>query len=159
MSKVSLDDFDRSIISALSEDARISNRQLAAQLNVTEGTVRARLKRMSEAGLVRFTAMTNFSRFEAMRFAIIRIDTKLESSRSVAEGVAKIPNVRSVFTTVGDATVVAMAAVRDFSVDMDEIENAVIGMPGVRTFSTSLTLDSVKYNHNLVKILPTQKSA
>jgi Lrp/AsnC family transcriptional regulator for asnA, asnC and gidA len=41
-----LDEVDRQIVARLSRDARISNRQIASELGVTEGTVRARVKRM-----------------------------------------------------------------------------------------------------------------
>ena len=37
-----LDDLDRKLIDVLSKDARISNRKIAADLGVTEGTVRGR---------------------------------------------------------------------------------------------------------------------
>ena len=43
-----LDEADQAIVERLSRDARVSNREIAEQLGVTEGTVRARVKRMEE---------------------------------------------------------------------------------------------------------------
>ena len=44
MSRPNLDDLDRQLIEILSRDARLSNRKIAADLDVTEGTVRGRIK-------------------------------------------------------------------------------------------------------------------
>ena len=51
------------VVAWLSRDARTSNRQIAAALGVTEGTVRARIKRMEEAGFIRgrVTILDNFA--------------------------------------------------------------------------------------------------
>ena len=40
-------DIDETIISFLEQDARVSNREIARKLNVSEGYVRKRLKRLS----------------------------------------------------------------------------------------------------------------
>ena len=48
-----LDEADQAIVERLSRDARVSNREIAEQLGVTEGTVRARAKRMEEEKLIR----------------------------------------------------------------------------------------------------------
>ena len=56
MGRRRLDAVDRVIVEQLSRDARISNRQIAQELGVTEGTVRARVKRMEEEKLIRITA-------------------------------------------------------------------------------------------------------
>ena len=56
MSAPLIDDLDRQLIDILSNDARVSNRKIAADLGVTEGTVRGRIKRLQQDGLIAFTA-------------------------------------------------------------------------------------------------------
>ncbi|MDE2436305.1 MAG: AsnC family transcriptional regulator, partial [Sphingomonadales bacterium] len=51
-----LDHLDRQLIETLSSDARVSNRKIASELGVTEGTVRGRIKRLQQDGLIAFTA-------------------------------------------------------------------------------------------------------
>ena len=48
MSAVQLDDLDRQLIEILGRDARVSNRKIAGDLGVTEGTVRGRIKRLQQ---------------------------------------------------------------------------------------------------------------
>ena len=45
-----LDELDRRIVEILTVDARVSNRRIAAQLGVTEGTIRGRIKRLEQGG-------------------------------------------------------------------------------------------------------------
>ena len=47
-----LDDLDRQIVERLARDARVSNRAIAAELGVTEGTIRTRIKRLQAEGLI-----------------------------------------------------------------------------------------------------------
>ena len=76
MTRRRLDDIDRQIVVRLSEDARISNRQIATDLGVTEGTVRARVKRMEEERQIRITAVTNIDRFRNGALAYIWIEVE-----------------------------------------------------------------------------------
>jgi Lrp/AsnC family transcriptional regulator for asnA, asnC and gidA len=82
-----LDDIDKSIVEWLSRDARTSNRKIANELGVTEGTVRARIKRMEEEKLIRITAVTNIDRFRDAALAYIWIE--VERSQQ-AQSVAKV---------------------------------------------------------------------
>ena len=59
MADVQIDDLDLQLIDLLSRDARVSNRKVASELGVTEGTVRGRIKRLQQDGLIAFTAITS----------------------------------------------------------------------------------------------------
>ena len=52
-----LDALDHRIVEKLARDARISNRAIAAELGVTEGTIRTRIKRLQNEGLIQFTVV------------------------------------------------------------------------------------------------------
>ncbi len=47
-----LDSVDRSIISALFEDARLSQRQLAEKVGVAQGTITNRLRKLEQEGAI-----------------------------------------------------------------------------------------------------------
>ena len=63
VSRRTLDAVDQRIVALLARDARVSNGLIAAELGVTEGTVRARIKRMEDQRQIRLTAVTNIDRF------------------------------------------------------------------------------------------------
>ena len=79
MTRRQLDDTDKSIVEYLSLDARTSNRKIATALGITEGTVRARIKRMEEEKLIRITAVTNIDRFRDGALAYIWIEVERSS--------------------------------------------------------------------------------
>lgn len=56
---VTLDRVDHSLLAELTADARCSNRELARRLGVTEGTIRGRLKRLLDAGLLALTVVVD----------------------------------------------------------------------------------------------------
>ncbi|MFE2656770.1 Lrp/AsnC family transcriptional regulator [Brevibacterium sp. NPDC059310] len=51
--KIELDDIDRHLLSALSENARASGAALAAAVGISESTVSLRLKRLRSSGVIR----------------------------------------------------------------------------------------------------------
>ena len=52
MTQHKLDPIDQEIVQRLSHDARISNRSIAKEVGITEGTVRQRIKRLQKDGLI-----------------------------------------------------------------------------------------------------------
>jgi Lrp/AsnC family transcriptional regulator for asnA, asnC and gidA len=52
-----LDDADRRIVVALSRDGRRPYRDIARELGISEGTVRARMTRLLDEGLMRVTVV------------------------------------------------------------------------------------------------------
>ena len=56
------DHLDRQIAALLACDARVSFRRIAADLGVTEGTVRGRVKRLQSAGLLKLTPIVDIGR-------------------------------------------------------------------------------------------------
>lgn len=60
MKQIELNDLDRRILERLSVDARVSNREIARELGVTEGTIRMRLKRLTDENAIQVVAITNY---------------------------------------------------------------------------------------------------
>ena len=54
-----LDDVDRALIEALQQNGRDSFRRIAAEVGVSEATIRARYQRLCDDGIVQVTAVTN----------------------------------------------------------------------------------------------------
>ena len=89
MSAPVIDDLDRQLIDILSSDARVSNRKIAADLGVTEGTVRGRIKRLQQDRLIAFTAITSFGLENSTKMAFIGVLAEVERVRDIAQTIAK----------------------------------------------------------------------
>jgi Lrp/AsnC family transcriptional regulator for asnA, asnC and gidA len=159
MSRQSIDAVDREIIQHLSVDARMSNRAVADLLGVTEGTIRARLKRLREAGLIRFTALTNLSRLGAARVIFIRVKVHLAQVRAVAETMARMDELKCVIVTTGPHNILAMGPFGDIDLGAEEVVSRIGALPGVQGLETSITIQVIKYNVRTAKILTPQPDA
>lgn len=154
MTKPQLDQIDREIIDHFSRDARISNRAVADVLGITEGTVRARLKRLREVGLVRFTALTNLSRLGTMHILFIRVKVDLQRVRHVARSIAEMDEIKCVVITTGTHNILAMCSAQDIADTLAVLTTKIGALDGVRSMETSIALRNVKYNASTAKILP-----
>jgi len=110
---VRIDDLDKRIIVALEEDGRRPYRDIARELGTSEATVRARVNRLSESGLIRITAVGDPLSLGVSTAAITLIRTRPGTVHAVAETLAQLPNVRFVGVSLGSADVVIQTLHRD----------------------------------------------
>jgi Lrp/AsnC family transcriptional regulator for asnA, asnC and gidA len=95
------DQTDWKIISILKE-SYVPNNTIARRLGVSEGTVRARLKRLMEAGILQIRALINPDVLENQQLVIVAIrvaESKLLERK--AEELSRLPNVLSVSIASG----------------------------------------------------------
>lgn len=95
------DEVDWKIINTL-RDTHQNNNAIARQLGISEGTVRQRLKRLKDAGIVKIRALINPEVLENQQLATIAVNVA-ESSllESKAQEIAALPNVLDVSITSG----------------------------------------------------------
>ena len=154
MTRRKLDDLDKSIVSWLSRDARISNGHIATELGVTEGTVRARIKRMGEEKLIRLTAVTNIDRFRDAALAYIWIEVERSGqTRAVAQQLAQIPELGFVGVMLGRSDILAITMVRNTEHLAEFIHKRISAVDGVRRTESTLGVNFVKHDYRMARIV------
>ena len=154
MSRRKLDTVDKAIVDWLSRDARISNGQIAGELGVTEGTVRARIKRMEEEKLIRITAVTNIDRFRDATLAYIWIEVERSGqTRAVAEALSAIPELGFVGVMLGRSDILAITMVRNTEHLAEFIHQRVNAIEGVRRTESTLGVNFVKHDYRMARIV------
>lgn len=108
-----LDDLDRAVIAALEEDGRRPFREIARSLNVSEGTIRARYRRLEESGILKIAAFADPARFRAARFALLFLKVAPDRHRAVVDALCGYPQISYVSTTLAPADVFAQVLVAD----------------------------------------------
>ena len=101
------DQTDWKIISILKE-AYVPNNTIARKLGISEGTVRARLKRLKEAGILQIRALINPDVLENQQLVIVAIrvaESKLLERK--AEELSRLSNVLSVSIASGRYDLIA----------------------------------------------------
>src|ERR1700759_3671649 len=94
MKKVELDDLDLRIIERLGEDARVSNREIGREFGLTEGTIRARLRRLIQTKTIRVSVVTNVERLKnpILAYLFVEADEAFHID-TVAQALAEVPQI------------------------------------------------------------------
>ena len=149
-----LDEADRAIVERLSRDARVSNREIAEQLGVTEGTVRARVKRMEEEKLIRITAVTNIDRFKDAALAYIWIEVERSGqTKAVAEQLAGITELGFVGVMLGRSDILASTMVRNAEHLAEFLHQRISVVEGVRGAHSTLGVNFIKHDYRMARIV------
>lgn len=149
-----LDDLDLGILQWLSEDARTSNRQIAAELGVTEGTVRARIKRMEDDGQIRITAINNINSLANPTLAYIWVEVEKSAQTSaVSRQLSEIPEIGFVGVMLGRSDILAITMVQDNTQLADFLHSTISGITGVRRTECSLGVNFIKHDYRMSKIV------
>jgi len=154
MTRRKLDEVDKAIVEYLARDARVSNGQIAGALGVTEGTVRARVKRMEEEKLIRITAVTNIDRFRDATLAYIWIEVeRSDQTRSVAQALAQIEELGFVGVMLGRSDILAITMVRNTEHLAEFVHQRINVISGVRRTDSTLGVNFLKHDYRMARIV------
>ena len=154
MKKRRLDALDREIVERLSRDARTSNRQIAAELGVTEGTVRARIKRMEEEQLIRITAVSNIDRYRDAAIAYVWVEVeRSEQAEQVATQMAAMKEFGFVGLMMGRFDILGITMVRNTEHLARFVHRQISGLEGVRRTESTLSVNFVKHDYRMSRIV------
>lgn len=152
MTAPQLDDLDRQLIEILSRDARVSNRKIAGDLGVTEGTVRGRIKRLQQDRLIAFTAITSFELANSTRMAFIGVQADVENVREVARKIAELPLINGVMIMMGRFNILVICLFSELDMLLEVSSDQILAIPGVHHVETSIAVKTLKYNARVVRI-------
>lgn len=152
MTTALLDAVDRQLIDILARDARVSNRKIATDLGVTEGTVRGRIKRLQQERLIAFTAITSFGMEDPTKLAFIGIQADIQNVQAIARQIADLPTVNAVIITMGRFTILAVVLFGELDQLHEVASNQILAIPGVHHIETSIAVKTLKYNPRIVRI-------
>ena len=139
-----LDETDKQLIAALHQDARQSHQAIATALGVSEGTVRARLKRLEADGVVRVTTIHNIHALDESAFAYLWITCDRTRLRDVGRAVAAEPLVGFVASILGRADLLAIAYQPSPAELVRFVDEVVKPLPGVIDVRTEAIVEFVK---------------
>jgi Lrp/AsnC family transcriptional regulator for asnA, asnC and gidA len=129
-----VDDLDRRIIEALQGNGRESFRSIAAQLGVSEATVRARYGRLTSEGILQVVAVTNPLGL-GYEQALVGIKAS-GPPEAVADEIARWPEADYVVVTAGQFDIVVEVVARDrrHLLDLTNRMRALDGVVSTETF-------------------------
>lgn len=115
-----VDDLDRALLRMLKDNARESFVRMAEVLGTSEGTVRARLKRLTDEGVIKkFTIQTAGSNVKAL--IEIRIETNVNTA-TVSQQIQRWDGVERVWEVTGEHDIIVIVDVGSTSELNDIVE-------------------------------------
>ena len=121
----------------------IPNNAIASQLGLTEGTVRQRLKKLREAGILKIRALTNPEILENQQLAYISANVEKSSLLDKkAQELAALPQVLSVSLVAGQYDLMIEVLVDSNKGLMKFITEELSTIEGLAKTETFLTLKS-----------------
>ena len=133
-----MDDLDREILDVLRRDARTPYTEIAEQVGTSEGTVRNRVDRMTEEGVIdRFTVSTRTGNVKAMLEVSVAVDV---DTTAVSERMAEWQLVDFVWQVSGEEDVVLVVDAADTQA-LNELITKARELEDVVSTKTRLILD------------------
>ena len=133
-----MDELDHRILSILRRDARTAYTEIAERVGTSEGTVRNRVDRMTDEGIIeRFTVATRTGNIKAMVEVSVAVDV---NTSEVSERMADWGDVDFVWQVSGEQDVVLIVDAADTAAVNDLITRAR-ELDEVKSTKTRLILD------------------
>jgi DNA-binding Lrp family transcriptional regulator len=149
-----LDALDHAIIGVLVGNGRQSNREVARQAGTSEGTVRLRLRRLVDAGLLRICGQTDPYRTGRVgSWAYLDIDVAGGEVHNVADELRAMPEILVLTCTSGRHALWALAVASHRAELVEVILGRIQALPEVRATTTSEVVRTVKLDYHWGRFL------
>jgi Lrp/AsnC family transcriptional regulator for asnA, asnC and gidA len=141
---LSLDSIDLGILKLLSENARMSNIEIAKLLDVSETTVRRRIDILMERGFIRrFTILTDFNLLLSCIKVYIRLKVDEDKLSEVASNLALRRKVIAIYRLGGEYNLILEVVFRSLS----EVQNFIdseLKTSAIKKYEVDIVMGSYK---------------
>jgi Lrp/AsnC family transcriptional regulator, regulator for asnA, asnC and gidA len=144
-----LTEADVAIIECLSRDARMSVSRIAQKLKIPESTVRHRMRRLVNEGILQFAAVTDPLKLGYPVWVWIGLNVEMRRIRDVANRLTKFPEVYFVGITTGGYDIILSAIFRSTEDLLAFLMENLAAIPGITRTSTYQYLAFTKRQMNL----------
>ena len=142
-----LDEKDRAIVSILQYDGRTPFTKIAEKLEVTEGSVRQRVKRLIKSKKLQVVGIARPEEMGWQEVGIIGITVQADRIMEIAEAVAQLPEVSYLVQVAGEFDLFAEVFCRDRDHFVSFLNNSLNKIPGVERTQSFLILKMHKLSY------------
>jgi len=146
--KKEIDQIDSRMISLLQKDGRISNIEISKRLNISETTVRTRLKRLIDEEYLQIVAVSNPLKLGFNITGDLYIHVEMKKIENVIQELKKIKELWYIVMTTGDTDINAEFVVKTLEDLNDLVYNRISGIDGVIRVETSVILKFIKRKYD-----------
>lgn len=137
---LSIDRLDARLLAALSRDARVGIGDLASALGIARNTVQARLRRLTEAKVLRgYRPDVDLAEVGIAVQAFVALEIHQNELRAIAATLGDFPEVLEVHATTGREDLLVRVATST-QADLQRLVEEIVSLKGVMHSSTTLAL-------------------
>lgn len=129
-------DIDREIIRLLQQDARISYAELSRATGIPESTVRRRMDRLQQRGVIEFAMLADPGRLGFEVRAMIGLRVELRRLEEIAERLRETPEVTFAAVLTGNFDIMIHVVVRSQEALVEFLSKRLATIDGVRSSET-----------------------
>jgi Lrp/AsnC family transcriptional regulator for asnA, asnC and gidA len=141
---IDLDSTDERIVELLREDGRMPYRALARELDMTEATVRARVRRLEDSNVMRVVAVTDFEAVGYEFMLAVGVQVEDRTPEDVARELARFAEVFSINVVIGTYDLELLVVAENQAALTELIYERLAGLPGVRRVVPSIAVNVLK---------------
>lgn len=142
-----VDDTDRNIIALLQYDGRMPFTDIAAELGLSEGAVRRRVKRLTESGVLQIVGIAQPQFLGWNAAGMIGVTVEVGQVDAVANRIAQFPEVSYLLMASGGYDLFVEAYCRDMDHFVDFLNQKLRQVPGVQRTETFMILKMYKLSY------------
>jgi Lrp/AsnC family transcriptional regulator for asnA, asnC and gidA len=154
-----LDETDRAIVARLQYDGRRPFTEIAAEIGISEGAVRRRVKRLLSAKLLQIVGVVEPRLLNWQAPAMIGVTVEAGQVDAVATAIAKFPEVTYLFMASGGFDLFVEAYCRDREHMASFLSERLQQVPGVKRTETFMILKMYKLSYRWGETEPPRDGA
>lgn len=150
---VVLDSIDLQILALMQDNARISNADLARELNMAPSAVLERVKKLEQKKVINgYTTSINPAAVQQklLAFIFIKSSEGFTCNSKTAQALAKIPEIQEVHHIAGEDCFLVKVRTADAAALMNLMRNSLQKIPNISSTKTTIVLETVKEQQQLV---------
>jgi len=146
--KKGIDGIDSGMIKLLQQDGRLSNTEIAKKLDISEATVRTRLKRLIDKEYIQIVAVSNPFKLGFEITGDLYIHVEMKKIESILRELKKIKELWYIVMTTGEIDINAEFVVRSLEELNDLVYNKISKIDGIIRVETSVIMNYVKRKYD-----------
>lgn len=150
---IHLDEIDLQILELMQKNGRISNADLARELNMAPSAVLERVKKLEQKQVIMgYTAQINPVALQQklLAFIFIKSTEGFGNNDKILTALSKIPEVQEVHIVAGEDCFLAKIRTTDSATLMEIMRNSLKKIPSIASTKTTIVLETVKEQQQLV---------
>jgi Lrp/AsnC family transcriptional regulator for asnA, asnC and gidA len=142
-----MDDLDRAILHQLEEDGRRPLREIGRSVGASEATIRARVKKMQDSGILRIVAFADPGSMGGSQLSLAFLTVEPHAHDAVVETLVDLDEITYVSTLMGRSDVCIEVATKDNNELWSFLRQKVNTIAGVTSVETTAIMQVHKLRY------------